>query len=89
MRKKTRLINELSCNPYIGDIIQGTGGFRKLRFARQGSGKSGGYRVVYFFASELTPIFLVSIYAKNTQENISDKQRNELRAIAKIIKGGW
>ena len=86
--EKTAVINELGKNPFIGDIIKGTGGFRKIRVARKGSGKSGGYRVVYFFATEEIPVILISVYAKNKQENLTDKQHNKLYEIAQTIKKG-
>lgn len=59
-----------------------------MRLARKGGGKSGGYRVIYFFATDEIPIILISVYAKNNQENLTDKQRNMLYAMAQEIKKG-
>lgn len=81
-----QLITLLARNPKAGDLIPGTGGFRKLRVARKNEGKSGGYRVVYFFYDERLPVLLASVYAKNTKENLTDSQRNQLAAIAASIK---
>lgn len=80
------LIETLSCDPKAGDLMPGTGGFRKLRLAREGEGKSGGYRVVYFFYHLGVPLYLVSIYAKNQKENLTKDQRNALAALAGTIK---
>jgi mRNA-degrading endonuclease RelE of RelBE toxin-antitoxin system len=50
--ERRELINYLAAYPKSGDIIQGTGGVRKVRFAGKGKGKSGGYRVVYYYHDE-------------------------------------
>lgn len=55
------LVSIVAGDPIAGDVVAGTGGFRKLRFARQGGGKSGGYRVVYFYYDARLPVMLVSI----------------------------
>lgn len=82
------LINYLQLNPEAGDIIQGTGGVRKLRWAnpRNNKGKSSGLRVLYYYL-EGTLILLLSVYSKSDIENINDAQRNELsRDIPNLIK---
>ena len=72
------LINAVAADPEKGDLIVGTGGARKLRWARPGKGKSGGFRVVYFFHSPNVPVFLLAIFAKNERVNLSQAERNEL-----------
>jgi len=72
----------LSRNPDAGELIKGTGGFRKIRLARKDSGKSGGYRVITFFYNYEIPVFLVDIYAKSKQDNLSKSQQNALYNIA-------
>ena len=59
----------LSQNPEAGDVVPGSGGVRKVRWSRQGTGKSGGVRVIYYnqFSSGL--IWLLTMYAKSKQEN--------------------
>ncbi|TPN45320.1 addiction module toxin RelE [Mesorhizobium sp. B1-1-9] len=69
----------LSENPDAGDLIQGTGGARKMRFARPGRGKSGGYRVVTYYTDEDIPVFLMDVYAKGEKINLSARERNELK----------
>ncbi len=56
--------------PDAGDVIPGSGGCRKLRWARPGMGKSGGVRVIYFLRRPQGQVLLVTLYAKNAQENI-------------------
>lgn len=69
----------LSENPEAGDPISGTGGARKLRFAKPGGGKSGGYRVVTFYTGEDIPVFLMDVYAKGEKINLSARERVELK----------
>ena len=79
MRSVTKLIDFLARNPLAGDVIAGTGGVRKLRWALPGRGKSGGARVIYYFHDERIPLFLLDAYAKNQQDNFSHAQRNAYR----------
>ncbi len=79
------LIVYLGFHPEAGDLIKGTGGFRKLRWARQGMGKRGGTRVIYFFCNENFPAFLADIYAKGDREDLTQKDRNRLAKISARI----
>ena len=83
-----QLITTIAANPEIGDIMVGTGGFRKMRFARPGGGKSGGVRVIYFTHAKDAPISLMMIYAKSTTDNLTDKQKKQMYELAQIIKKG-
>ena len=74
--ERDELIDFLARNPLAGDVIAGTGGVRKLRWALPGRGKSGGARIIYYFHDERIPLFLLDAYAKNQQDNISHAQRN-------------
>lgn len=81
------LINYLAEFPQAGDLMQGTGGVRKLRWARDGKGKSGGVRVIYYFHSEQIPLYLLTIFAKNERANLSMAERNELaHLVEKLIE---
>lgn len=75
----------VAAHPECGDIIQGTGGFRKARVGRSGIGKRGGARVIYILRNENFPIFLVAAYAKNEKANLTKKERNELAELADAI----
>lgn len=55
--EKSRIINYLALHPASGDIMQGTGGIRKLRWSAQGRGKSGGVRVIYYYHNKTLPLF--------------------------------
>jgi len=76
---RAMLIDYLAANPEAGVILQGTGGMRKLRWARRGMGKSGGLRVIYYFHNDAMPLFLIVVFAKNEMENIGFAARNALR----------
>jgi hypothetical protein len=65
--------------PDAGTIIPGSGGARKVRVARKGSGKSGGYRVITYYSDVDTPVFLLTVISKSQQANLTKAQRNELR----------
>jgi len=58
-------------NPQSGDLVRGSGGVRKLRWARAGSGKSGGVRVCYYVRNHKGQIVLLVIYAKSARDSIS------------------
>ncbi len=60
----TAIVNYLAVHPKSGDLIQGTGGIRKLRWKRQGMGKSGGVRIIYYYHSELIPLYLLTVFGK-------------------------
>jgi mRNA-degrading endonuclease RelE of RelBE toxin-antitoxin system len=72
------LILYVALHPEVGDVIPGTGGLRKLRWAAKGRGKRGGSRVIYYFHDIHVPLFLMAIFAKNVQADLSTRQRNAL-----------
>lgn len=82
------LQNYLIEQPYSGDVIQGTGGLRKLRWASKGKGKRGGVRTIYLFLSDRDHIHLLTIYAKNEMEDLTPQQKKALKAITEEIKNG-
>lgn len=73
-------------NPQIGEVIQGTGGARKMRIQLDGRGKSGGGRVIYLDVFEKEKLYLLFAYPKNVQENLSEEQKAAIRALIDAIK---
>lgn len=97
-RKVTRLLSEheredliayLSEHPNAGVIMEGTCGIRKLRWARTGSGKSGGVRVIYYFHNESMPLYLLAVFGKNEKANLSKEERNLLAKAVKELVASW
>ncbi|MEP7359841.1 MAG: type II toxin-antitoxin system RelE/ParE family toxin [Anaerolineales bacterium] len=69
--------------PEAGDLVPGSGGVRKLRWAMTGKGKSGGVRIIYYFKKRDNEIWMLTIYSKSQVENIP---AHILRQIAEEIK---
>jgi mRNA-degrading endonuclease RelE of RelBE toxin-antitoxin system len=84
--ERQELITFLARNPNAGDVIEGTGGVRKLRFAAKGKGKSGGVRVIYYLVGDDLPIYALLIYGKNEQIDLTPEQRKVVSAFAAAIK---
>lgn len=70
------VVELIAADPTAGEIMQGCGGARKLRVARPGKGKSGGYRIVTYFAGEDVPVFLLTVFPKNMKANLTPAERN-------------
>ena len=78
---QAQIVNLIAANPRQGDIMPGTGGARKIRIAGRGKGKSGGYRVVTWYAADDVPVLLLALINKGERANLSHVERNELRKI--------
>ena len=76
-------------DPRRGQVIERTGGFRKVRFARPSrrEGKSGGTRVVYYLLDRRSRIYLLLVYSKTVKDNLSRAEENELRKLAQALEG--
>jgi hypothetical protein len=76
-------------DPRRGEVIQRTGGFRKVRFARPSrkEGKSGGTRVIYYFIQGRGRIYLIEVYAKGVKDDLTRAEENGLREVAKALEG--
>ena len=79
------LINHLADHPLAGALLAGTGGVRKLRWAREGMGKSGGVRVIYYFHSERIPLYLLTVFGKNEKANLTKAEANALSKLVKLL----
>lgn len=75
--------------PTCGVLITGTGGIRKLRWARPGMGKSGGVRVIYYFHDWNMPLFLLTLFPKSEQSDLSAAQRNALADLARLLRSQY
>ena len=84
--ERHRLIDFVAHHPEAGDLIRGTGGLRKLRWAMKGGGKRGGLRLIYYFYNPEWPVFLLTIYRKTEQQDLTSEQRLRLRRLLRILK---
>jgi hypothetical protein len=84
--KKIQL--ELLKDPLKGDVIEGTGGVRKFRFAPTGRGTRGGYRVLYLDLPSLNVCHLLVIFSKTVKENISAEEKKLMKQLVDFIKKG-
>lgn len=71
--------------PDVGDLIQGTGGLRKVRMATGNQGKSGSARVIYFLATKEI-IYLLMVYPKTIKDSLTDTEKTELKKLTKLLK---
>ena len=83
------LIQYVAQYPKAGDLIPQTGGLRKLRWAASGKGRRSGSRVIYYFHNMEVPVFLMAIYAKAVQTDLSPAQRKALAKELHALKADW
>ncbi len=83
------IINTLARKPTSGVLITGTGGIRKLRWAKPGTGKSSGVRVIYYYHNQSMPLFLLTLFAKGEKPNLSKSERNELAQLALALRSHY
>ncbi len=76
----------VATNPAAGDVMHGTGGVRKARLAGRGKGKSGGYRIVWYFGGEDIPVFLLAVFGKGEKANLTQGERNALRSLTASLR---
>lgn len=74
-------------HPDAGDVIQGSGGVRKLRWAAKGKGKRGGARIIYLYVVFAARIYLMRCYAKNVKTDLTADEKKQLRQVAAHLKG--
>jgi hypothetical protein len=89
MREDERqsVVDIVAWDPEAGAIMPGCGGARKLRVARSGTGKSGGYRIITYFGGETVPVFLITVFAKGEKANLTKAEQNALAKLAKTLAG--
>lgn len=83
------VVDLIAFEPTCGDLIRGTGGLRKVRIGRGGSGKRGGARVIYYFYNGDFPAVLMALYAKNEKADITARDRKEMTGSLKEIMASW
>ena len=84
--EKLELITHLAEHPLEGDLIPGTGGVRKLRFAASGKGKRGGARVIYYYLDPHMPLYALLVYPKNVKADLTPADKKAVAALVEAIK---
>jgi hypothetical protein len=84
--ERFEFVDFVARNPEAGDLIPGSGGVRKVRWPRQGSGKRGGVRIVYFYHDPTMPLYLLMIYAKARRDDLSPDARRTVQGLAAQLK---
>jgi len=68
-----------------GVVMQGTGGIRKLRWAREGMGKRSGVRVIYYYHDEHMPVYLLTVFGKGEKDNLTKAEQHALRKLVRSL----
>lgn len=89
VEERRDILSYLAMHPKAGDLLEGTGGIRKLRWSRGSRGKSGGVRIIYYFHSETMPLYLLTLFGKNERANLSKEERNTLAGLVGILVSAW
>ena len=84
--ERALLLDHVAENPEAGVVIPATGGIRKLRWGKSGSGKRGGARVIYFFHDAGMPIYLLLAYAKAAREDMTQDEKRAVTALVAKLK---
>jgi hypothetical protein len=86
--ERAAIVDTLSAKPESGVSLGG--GLRKARFAREGGGKSGGFRTIHYYApGQGLPVFLMDVFAKNERENVTTNEQAAMTAAAARIAGSY
>ena len=77
--ERGRFCAYLAEHPNTGDVVPESGGLRKVRWRREGSGKSGGIRVIYYTRTSEGELILLTLYAKSKTDNLTGPKPKEIR----------
>lgn len=83
--ERAAVVNVIAATPDAGAVMPGCGGARKVRVAKPGTGKSGGYRVITYFGGDDVPVFLLTVFGKNERDNLTKAERNALAGLTKTL----
>ncbi len=84
--EREAFVNFIALHPETGDVIPETGGVRKIRWVRAGTGKRGGTRVIYYYHDADRPLYLLMVYVKGRQENLTPDEKRAVRKLAAVLK---
>ncbi len=84
--EREAFVNFIAGDSEAGDLVADTGGVRKIRWSRAGTGKRGGVRVVYFYHSANRPLYLLMVYAKARKEDLTAAEKRVMRSLTAVLK---
>ena len=84
-RARVDLVDYLAGHPKAGVVMQGTGGIRKLRWAREGMGKRSGVRVIYYYHDKHMPVYLLTVFGKGEKDNLTKAEQHALRRLVRTL----
>ena len=84
--ERLEMENAVAADPERYPVVAGTKGVRKARWSRPGTGKRGGIRLIYYFWVAPNAVFLITAYAKNEKEDLTDADKKEIRKIVENLK---
>ena len=82
--ERAEFASYIALNPEAGSVIRGSGGIRKVRWAREGTGKSSGVRIIYLARNEAGEVYLLTLYAKSDSANITVGTLKEIRRALEV-----
>ncbi len=85
--ERAAIVDLIAADPTVGVSI--AGGARKMRIAGRGRGKSGGYRLIYFFADADIPLFLITIFGKGEKDNLTRAEKNALADLTNALRAAY
>ena len=83
--ERAGIVSMIAANPSVGSVMPGCGGARKLRVRKPGTGKSGGYRVITYYAGDAFPAFLLTVFGKGEKDTLTQDERNGLAKSTKTL----
>ena len=84
--ERFEFVDFIARNPEAGDLIPASGGIRKVRWGRRGSGNRGGVRIIYFYHDPAMPVYLLMIYAKARRDDLSPDARRTVQGLVARLK---
>lgn len=84
--ERSAFVDFIASNPLAGVVMRDTGGARKVRWARDGGGKSGGVRTIYYYHDPDAPLLLLTVYGKGDKSNLTDRERHAIHLSVENIK---
>lgn len=84
--EQVAVVDRIAADPQVGEVMPGCGGARKLRVAKPGKGKSGGYRVITYYGGDDIPVFLLTVFGKSERASLSQAERNALAMLTKRLR---